>query len=130
MLRVILAAAALATMGAAPQSGSEKAAARDAAALEKALRGLTPQAPVHCINPADVTEMETHRDTILYIQGRGKLWRVNTVGTCDGLKRGDIVVSRRNTSHICEGDIIQTRSRTGGNFTGSCSLGPLVPYSR
>jgi hypothetical protein len=134
MFRVAVTAALLAaTLGATAstaQSGREKAAARQEAQLARSLAGLTPGTPEHCIDPRRVTYTENYPDTILYVAGRGELWRTDTVGTCAGLKNDDIVVARRISGHICEGDIIETRARAGGFYTGSCSLGKLVPYTK
>jgi hypothetical protein len=130
MFRVAVTAALLAATASTAQSGREKAAARQEAKLAKSLAGLTPGTAERCIDPRRVTYTENYPDTILYVAGRGKLWRTDTVGTCAGLKHDDIVVARRTSGHICEGDIIETRARTGGFFTGSCSLGKLVPYTK
>lgn len=134
MFRVALTAAVLiATLGATAstaQTGREKAAARTQAKLDRSLAGLTPGTAERCIDPRRVTYTESYPNTILYVAGRGKLWRADTVGTCAGLSNDDIIVSRRISSHICEGDIIETRARTGGFYTGSCSLGKLVPYTK
>lgn len=104
--------------------------ARQAAKLDRWLAGLTSGEPRRCIQRGDVTEIETAQDTILYIAGKGRMWRNTVVGSCPGLARGDIVVSSNPAGRYCDGDLVQTRSRTGGAITGSCSLGAFTPYTK
>lgn len=109
---------------------SGQADARDRARLEKALAGLTPGAPMKCLRRDQANEIRTFEGTILYVAGRNRVWRNDVVGDCPGLRRGDIVVSKSFGSQNCSGDIIETRSPTGGMFSGSCSLGTFTPYTR
>jgi hypothetical protein len=104
--------------------------ARDRARLDKALAGLTPGAPTKCLRRDQANEIRTFEGTILYVAGRNRLWRNDVVGDCAGLRRGDIVVSKSFGSQNCDGDVIETRSPTGGALTGSCSLGAFTPYTR
>lgn len=123
--------AALVLALAAPAATSQTAAeAREQARLDKALEGLTPGKPDRCIPRDRVTRIETFQDTILYVQGRGRLWRNTTDGGCSGLRHGDMIVWRGSTGQYCRGDIIETRSRGGGYTTGGCSLGDFVPYGK
>jgi hypothetical protein len=124
----ILVAAAFTLTAAAPQQST---AERQEARLAKALDGLTPGKPVTCLPMDRVTEVKGYEGTILYVQGKNKLWRNETSGGCEGLgRRDDILVSRTTSRQYCRGDIIQTRARTGGHFTGACSLGDFVPYTK
>ena len=100
------------------------------AKIEKQLRGLTPGQPLRCLRRDQTNQILTADGVILYIAGRGRVWRNDVVGHCNGLGRGDIVVTRSISSQLCEGDIVQTRAPTGGMFTGSCSLGKFVPYTK
>jgi hypothetical protein len=98
--------------------------------LDKTLAGLVPGKPVHCLSHYQATETQTYENTILYVQGRNKVWRNDPSGGCMGLRHDDILVTRTTSSQFCRGDIVETRSRTGGFTTGSCSLGDFVPYTR
>lgn len=111
-------------------TAAEQSDARGRARLEKALAGLTPGEPMRCLRHEQVNQIRTFDGTILYVAGRNRLWRNDVVGNCAGLRRGDIVVSKTFGSQYCEGDIIQTRSPTGGFLSGSCSLGRFTPYTR
>lgn len=109
---------------------TEQTGARDRERLERALAGLNPGEPVRCLRHDQFNQIRTFQGTILYVAGRNRLWRNDVVGTCAGLRRGDIVVTRSFGSQVCDGDIIQTRSPTGGFLSGSCSLGKFTPYTR
>lgn len=130
MIRYAVTALALtigsAVPGATPQSAAEQ---RHQDQIARALAGLTPGKPVHCISQRDVTSLKAYGDTIVYTLGRNKKWVNNTGGGCTRLD-DDIIVSRTTMSQYCRGDIIETHDRTGGMMTGSCSLGEFVPYSK
>jgi hypothetical protein len=111
-------------------AATEQSDARGRARLDKALAGLTPGEPLRCIRRDEVNEIRTFEGTILYVAGRGRMWRNQVVGDCPGLRRDDILVSKNFGSQYCDGDIIETRSRTGGFNSGSCSLGKFTPYTR
>jgi hypothetical protein len=111
-------------------TATEQSDARDRARLEKALAGLTPGEPMRCLHRDQFNQIRTFDGTILYVAGRNRMWRNDVVGNCAGLRRGDIVVSKTFGSQYCEGDIIQTRSPTGGFLSGSCSLGRFTPFTR
>ena len=134
MIRVAITAvvltAALVSGGSTAQTQQSASEARAEARLEKALAGLTPGKPQHCIDRDRVTSVKTFPDVIVYVQGRNKVWRNDTNGGCSGLKRDDIIVSRSPLGQYCSGDIIETRSRSGGFSTGACSLGDFVPYTK
>jgi hypothetical protein len=100
------------------------------AKIEKQLRGLKAGAPVRCLPRDKTSEIMTADGVILYIAGKGRMWRNDVVGHCNGLARGDIVVTRSITGQLCDGDIVQTRAPIGGMFTGSCSLGKFTPYTK
>lgn len=128
MIRV--AVPALLLLAGCTTTATEQSDARDRARLEKALAGLTPGEPVRCLRRDQFNQIRTFEGTILYVAGRNRLWRNDVVGSCAGLRRGDIVVTRSFGSQVCDGDIIQTRSPTGGFLSGSCSLGRFTPYTR
>ncbi|MBO9713571.1 hypothetical protein [Sphingomonas sp.] len=128
MIRIAMIAAVLTgSLGAAGQSRVEE---RQAAELAKSLEGLSAGKPTSCINPDQVTYTRKYKDTIVYVQGRSKLWVNRTNAGCDGLIRDDIIVWKSPIHQYCKGDMIQTRSRSGGFFTGACSLGEFVPYTK
>ncbi|WP_158298978.1 hypothetical protein [Sphingomonas psychrotolerans] len=129
MMRLVL--PALLLLGACTTTAAtEQSDARDHARLEKALAGLSAGEPLRCIRRDQFNEIRTFEGTILYVAGRGRIWRNDVTGNCPGLRRGDIVVSKTFGSQYCDGDIIETRAATGGFLSGSCSLSKFTPYTR
>jgi len=100
------------------------------AKIEKQLQGLKAGEPLRCLRRDKASQIMTADGVILYIAGRGRMWRNDVMGHCSGLGRGDIVVTRSISGQLCDGDIVQTRAPTGGMFTGSCSLGKFTPYTK
>ena len=131
MIRHIVIAVGLAAALASPGSSQQhRQRQTDQDRLDKALAGLVPGKPVHCLSHYQATETRTFDNTILYVQGRTKLWRNDPSGGCQGLKNDDILVTRSSSGQYCRGDIVETRARTGGFTTGVCSLGEFVPYTK
>lgn len=102
----------------------------DEAKIAKALKGLTPGKPQRCVRSDRVNETRGFEGEILFVEGRNKVWRNKTRGSCSGLKHDDIPVFKTFGRQYCSGDLVHTRSRTGGMMTGSCSLGEFVPYTK
>lgn len=132
MIRLAVPLLILATgAGAAAASGEQRRPDPAMARVERSLTGLKAGAPRNCVRRDEITEIQTAQDVILYIGGRDRLYRNAVTGHCAGLKRGDMVVSlNADAREYCRGDIIQTRERTGGGFTGSCALGQFTPYTK
>ncbi|RYE00939.1 MAG: hypothetical protein EOP61_12650 [Sphingomonadales bacterium] len=100
----------------------------DKIALE--LKGLTPGKPQNCVRSDRITQTQGFEKEILFIEGRNKVWRNITRGSCAGLKHDDIPIFRTFGRQYCSSDLVHTRSRTGGMMTGSCSLGEFIPYTK
>jgi hypothetical protein len=98
--------------------------------VEKRLSGLTPGESRNCLRRDRFSEMVTADGVILYVGGRTKVWRNDVSGHCNGLSRGDIVVTKSLNGDLCEGDVVQTRATIGGMLTGSCTLGKFTPYTK
>ena len=130
MIRFAVPALLVAALCATTTSATEQRADREQAKLQRALKGLTPGAPSRCISRDRVNELRGFEGEILYVGGRNRVWRNQTLGTCSGLARGDLIVTHSISRDYCAGDIVQTRERTGGMITGSCSLGDFVPYTK
>lgn len=102
----------------------------DQAKIARSLAGLHPGKPQRCVRSELVSQTKGYEGEILFIAGRNKIWRNKTRGSCSGLRHDDVPVFRTFGREYCASDIVQTRSRTGGMFTGSCSLGEFVPYTK
>ena len=127
MIRTAIAATVLAVAltGAAPlaQDHSDRA-------LGEALAGLTAGAAQECIHPERITDIRTFENSILYVEGRNKVWRSDTTPGCHALAMGDPITTRGTGSRYCAGDLVQTHAAVGGQLTGTCTLGKFVPYSK
>jgi hypothetical protein len=120
----MLCIAAFTITAAAPQQTADER-------LAQRLDGLTAGKPVNCVSMRDVTQVKGYGNTLLYIQGRNRVWRNETNGGCEGIaRRDDIMVTRTVSAQYCRGDMIETRDRSGGQFTGACSLGDFTPYTK
>jgi hypothetical protein len=124
VIRFAVPALIVAALCATTTSASEQRAPRgQQAKLERALKGLHPGAPQRCLARDRVSQLRDRH-------GRGRVYRSRTLGTCNGLARGDIIVTQSIGRDYCAGDLVQTRSPIGGTFSGSCSLGEFVPYTK
>ncbi|RYY24398.1 MAG: hypothetical protein EOP62_16945 [Sphingomonadales bacterium] len=102
----------------------------DEAKIARTLDGLSPGKPQRCVRSDRVTEVKGFGEEILFVEGRGKVWRNKTTGSCNGLRYDDVPVFRTFGREYCAMDTVQTRSRTGEMMTGSCGLGEFVPYTK
>lgn len=100
--------------------------------LATRLAGYTPGRPQDCLTSLPGNRpSETIGSTILYVQGPKMVFRNDTTGGCEGMERGDYIVTTSNSGRLCRGDIGQTFQANSGNIpTGSCALGNFVPYTR
>ena len=130
MIRLAVPTLLLATAATGFASEQRRPPQTDEAKIANVLNGLTPGKPQRCVRSDRVSQTKGFDGEILFIEGRNTVWRNKTRGSCDGLKRDDIPVFRTFGRDYCSNDQVQTRSRTGGMFTGSCSLGDFVPYTK
>ncbi len=132
MYRFVIPAALLVIGSAALSADSYRAReeARDAAALAKALDGMTPGKPMSCIDPRRVNDTQRIGDKILYKTSRRELYVNDTGGGCFGLRNGDAIVTKSHTGQFCRGDIVQTVDLPARIPSGSCTFGDFVPYRK
>lgn len=124
--------ALIAGCAATPPSESQlRAQARDAAKLEETLTGFTPGTPVNCVENRDLRGPEAYGEhTLIFRASRKLIWRTETSGSCDEVKRGDALVTRQFGSRLCKGDIARTANLQAGFSTGTCVIGEFVPYRK
>lgn len=114
-----------------PTQSQLRAQARDAAKLEETLAGYTPGKPVNCVDNRDLRGPEAYGETTLLFRASRKLiWRTETSGSCDDIKRGDALITHQYSSRLCQGDIARTADLRAGFQTGSCVIGEFVPYRK
>jgi hypothetical protein len=125
-------AVAACTPTAAEQARIDDRAAVAQTNLGTALAGLVPGKPTTCLPLTRTTQYQTESfgPTILYRYSRGLVYRSDTSGGCEGIARGDILVTRQPTGRLCSGDIATTIDRVSRFQTGSCSFGTFTPYRK
>ena len=114
-----------------PTESQLRAQARDAAKLDEALAGYTPGKPVNCVENRDLRGPEAYGDHTLLFRASSKLiWRTDTSGSCEDVKRGDTLITHQYNSRLCKGDIARTANLQAGFQTGTCVIGEFVPYRK
>lgn len=99
------------------------------AKLEKKLAGLTPGEPQSCINPSMSQGGENFGNTVLIKDRNGTLYRTSFRGGCTATAT-DSLISRRPTTRLCSGDIVEIRDLSANLFRGACTYTEFVPYRR
>lgn len=103
----------------------------DATRFAEATAGLTPGEPVNCISAQRNSRgLKAIGPRLIYRVSRSLVYVNETAGGCEGVARGDILVTRSFTGGLCRGDIAQTVSYPAPIPTGSCALGAFVPYRK
>lgn len=131
-MRWTVMAAMVAVAGCAATPKEQAAAAARAAvaqeSLDQALAGLTPDKPVTCLPNFQNRQLKAYGQTLVYTVSRNLKYRTDTSGGCEGVARGDILVTRSPQGRLCSGDIAQTVDQASRFPTGSCAMGDFVPY--
>lgn len=100
------------------------------AALAKDLAGLSPRETRDCLDPNLTSSLKAYGPTLVY-RVSGKLSYVNeTGGGCEGVERGDILVTKSNSGRLCRGDIATTVEPGSRMPSGSCALGSFVTWRK
>src|SRR5688500_13192502 len=99
--------------------------------LQRLLAGKTPGAPQSCLpsyRPSDMVIIDD--DTILFRDGRRRVWRSEMSGHCAMLGSGHYTLVTRSFGGRgpCGGDIAQLADLATGMTVGSCVWGDFVPY--
>jgi len=109
----------------------EPLTAKQADRLEKTIAGLVPGEKVSCISQiprADLTVISNN--TLIYRVNRGLVYRNDLIGACNGLTRGDTLITTSTGSQLCRGDIARSADLVNGMQTGACALGDFTPYRK
>ena len=124
-LLIIAAASSACAASAAPEPRTAKAETQ----LTKALADKVAGPPVSCLPPHRTNDMTIIDDnTILFRDGRNRVYRNDPPGGCPPMGRGYTLVTRSTSSQMCRGDIVQVVDLTSRITAGSCSLGDFIPY--
>ena len=102
----------------------------DRDALTRALAGRTAAPAVDCIDQRLVDGPQViDQHTLIYRQGRGRLW-VNTLPeNCPGLRFNAIPVVQIVSGRMCRNDLF-TPVTPGAIPGGTCRLGSFMPWDR
>ncbi len=99
------------------------------AEYRKLIAGKTPGKPVDCIDTRfDRPSLSAYGDKLIYRVSNKLVYVNDSTGGCQGVARGDVLVTRQFQSRLCRGDIAQTVSVPPAIPTGSCALGAFTPY--
>lgn len=103
--------------------------ARQRIQLEKDLAALKPQPTVDCIDTRfGNVSLKAIDNKLVYRVSRTRIYVSETAGGCEGVARGDALVTRQFGPRVCRGDIATTVDPVAGFQTGSCAIGTFTPY--
>lgn len=111
-------------------AAAQQASAAAATDLAKELAGLVPGRSSTCMPHVPTTQVKAYGSTLVYVVSNRLKYRSDTAGGCERVGRGDILITRSVTGQLCQGDIATTVDSTSRTFSGSCSFGPFVRYSK
>lgn len=100
--------------------------------LQRLLAGKTAGTPTSCLpnyRSADMVVIDDN--TVLFRDGRSRVWRSEMRGGCNRLGSGfySIVTRSFGGSGPCGGDIAEIADLSTGVSVGSCVWGDFVPYT-
>lgn len=100
-------------------------------ALDRQVAGLTADKPTDCMdNIRQQSQTIGYGSTILYKVSRNLIYRTDTSGGCEGIARGDALITVTPSDRFCRGDIARTVDLVSRIPTGSCALGSFVKYHK
>lgn len=127
---LVLAVLPLAACATGPQE-PPKLTEKQTMALEKELAGLVPGEKQSCISRFPQADMRAISDEVLLYRVSSRLiYKNELIGSCNGISRGDILVTKSFGSQLCRGDIAHVLSPTSRMLTGACALGDFIPYRK
>lgn len=133
-MRILGSVAILLLVSSSAVAGSQKneaRAAKEAAALEKALIGKVAGKPVSCISLRSIDRSQTiGENAIIYRISSNRLFVNTPRGGCSGLREGRTIITRTPTDRLCSGDIARVVDLPSGFEGASCILGEFTPYTK
>lgn len=125
----------LMALGGCAMTPNDRAAAADRAAaddakLRGALAGLTPAETTDCLPPRRQSSLSSYGGKLVYRIDRGLAYVTDTSGGCEGVARGDILLTRSSMDRLCRGDIATTLDQGSRFPTGSCGLGSFTAWRK
>lgn len=114
-------------------AGSVALAKRDTPELayRKLIAGKVAGKPVTCIDTRfRQSQLSAYGNKLIYRISNKLVYVNETNGGCEGVARGDALISRQYQTRACSGDIATTVQLPPNIPTGSCALGMFTPYTR
>ena len=111
-------------------SAAPRPADRDAAEVEKSLRDTIPGKPQSCISPNRSGGSTRYGDTLLIRGMSGVTYVSRFAPGCAPRSDSYAMISRRPSTQLCRGDIVEFRDLTSGGFGGACAYGDFTPHRR
>lgn len=111
--------------------GAAQAAPRDGEAqLARALEGRVAGDPVRCIDLHRVRSSRIINNTAIIYDAGSVLYVNRPDNGANQLNQWDTMVTRTQTSQLCNIDTVTMIDRASHSFTGVVFLGDFVPYRR
>jgi hypothetical protein len=133
-MRFIVSLAAIgliATAVVAASPAQEKRAAKEAAALEKAIAGKVAGKPVSCISLSRARASQIiSENAIIYRVSSNTIYVNKPVGGCSGLRKDRTLITRTPSDRLCNGDIARVVDLPLGFEGAACILGDFTPYTK
>lgn len=102
-------------------------------AVEALLSGKVAGPPVSCVPSYNANDMSIiDSRTVAFRVGTGTVYMMQLSDGCGLLGSGNYALLTRSFGGMgmCSGDIAQVADTTNRQTVGSCTIGPIVPYTR
>jgi hypothetical protein len=133
-MRFIVSLAAIGLLGSAVIAASpaqEERAAKEAAALEKAIAGKVAGKPQSCISLSRARSSQILGESaIIYRVSSNDIYVNKPVGGCSGLRKDKTLITRTPSDRLCSGDIARVVDLSLGFEGSACILGDFTPYTK
>lgn len=117
-------------MSPAETARAQAAAQADRDALGQQLAGLRPTETDDCMTNYQSSSLKAYGSTLVYRVSNNLIYVNDTSGGCEGIQRGDYLVTKSNFGRACRGDIGRTFQAGSQIPTGSCALGSFTTYRK
>jgi hypothetical protein len=128
-LSLLLIAAGLGSCVSAPPS--PELVAKQQAKIASLTAGKIAGPPTSCLPTYHSDDMIViDDDTIAFRNGSSRVYINHMMGPCNGVSRGNALVTRTTETRLCRGDIAQVVDVSTRTTVGSCAFGDFIPYTR
>lgn len=117
-------------MSPAETARAQAAGEADRDALGQQLAGLSPAKTNDCMDNFQSSSLKAYGSTLVYRVSGNLIYVNDTSGGCEGIARGDYLVTKSSFGRVCRGDIGRTFAPGSRIPTGSCSLGSFTAYRK